>query len=141
MVPPSRSASDAAFDAGFAPGFRLSRLDVVVLVAGLALAVAIGARDGWHGFAVAFVVLHFFLFCNVFRMSRPPELVWAAAFTLLAGATVSFGRPGWIATSAVSLGLSGALIARELRQPHYHGVLWRRFNPRLPEWWRTHNRR
>ncbi|MCB1234359.1 MAG: hypothetical protein KDM91_04755 [Verrucomicrobiae bacterium] len=39
------------------------------------------------------------------------------------------------AVLAVGLGLGAFLIWRETRLPAYHGVLWRRWNPALPEWW------
>jgi hypothetical protein len=41
-------------------------------------------------FAVAFVVGHFFLFCNVFRISRKYELIWAVSFVANMLATTSF---------------------------------------------------
>ena len=46
----------------FQPGFRLSTLDVVILiVGGVASAYAVTV-DQWLGVAIAFVVMHFFLF-------------------------------------------------------------------------------
>src|SRR4051812_47661861 len=55
----------------FQPGFRLSALDVIVLVVGGVASAYAMTIDRWFGIAIAFVVLHFFLFCNVLRMSRP----------------------------------------------------------------------
>ncbi len=55
----------------FQPGFRLSGLDVIVLVVGGVASAYAMTVDRWFGIAIAFVVLHFFLFCNVLRMSRP----------------------------------------------------------------------
>lgn len=82
----------------FAPGFRLSRLDCVVLVVGAGATMYLATIDGWWAFAFAFVVGHFFLFCNIVRLARPLELTWAAAFTVLAAATIIFDAPGWLAT-------------------------------------------
>lgn len=58
----------------FAPGFRFSMLDAFVLIIGTIAAVA-SAMVVWSwGFVIGFVVCHFFLFCNIVRMSRPLEL-------------------------------------------------------------------
>lgn len=118
----------------FSPGFRLSALDAIILAAGLAAAFL---APNPFALVIATAVGHFFLFCNVFRMSRRPELIWAATFVLLSAATLFFRLPGWPATVALSFTLAAVLIARETRQPRYHGIAWRRLNPRLPEWWQS----
>ena len=119
----------------FKPGVRLSALDVCVLICGTVGSVVAWQWVWWVGFVIAFVVAHFFLFCNVFRMSRPLELVWAAAFVALAGSTVVSEAPGWIVTVVGSLVVTVAVIAIEMRRPSYHGIAWERLNPRLPQWW------
>ena len=53
----------------FQPGFRLSMSDVIVLVVGAVACAYAMTVDRWFGIAIAFVVLHFFLFCNMVRMS------------------------------------------------------------------------
>ena len=118
----------------FSPGFRLSALDALILAGGVAAAIF---APNPFAIIAATAIGHFFLFCNVFRMSRRPELIWAATFTLLSAATLFFGLPGWPATAALSFALAAILIARETRQPYYHGIAWRRLNPRLPEWWQS----
>jgi hypothetical protein len=119
----------------FSPGFRLSAVDVLILLGGGAATAAVGRVDGWVGLAVAFVVGHFFLFCNVLRLSRRPELVWAGVFATLAiVATV----PRAVSCPVVFVacgGLTVVLAIRESRRPSYHGVGWRWLNPRLPAWW------
>lgn len=84
---------------------------------------------------MGWVVVHFFLFCNVFRISRRPELIWAAAFTLLAASTFFTGIPGWNLTVACSLLFTVVLITRETRKPYYHGIAWSKLNPNLRTWW------
>lgn len=121
----------------FSPGFRLSSLDVCVLVAGTTAAVALATVTWWWGFVVAFVLVHFFLFCNVVRMARPLELTWAAVFVVLASTTIALDTPGWLATAIASLVATVAVIVVEVRKPSYHGVGWRRINPELPAWWET----
>ena len=64
----------------FAPGFRLSMLDVVVLAVGMMATIGLATVVWWWGFVIAFVLEVIFLFCNVIRMSRPLELTWAGTF-------------------------------------------------------------
>src|SRR5262245_41574484 len=119
----------------FAPGFRISTLDSFVLLAGIAAAIGFGAFDLRAGFIIGMPTAHFFLFCNVFRISRPPELIWAGLFVALVAATLLWGGPGWAATAIVSVCAAAAAIAFEMRKASYHGVFWRTVNPRLPVWW------
>ncbi|HYE18276.1 MAG TPA: hypothetical protein VEA69_07515 [Tepidisphaeraceae bacterium] len=119
----------------FRPGFRLSALDVLVLLAGAAAAAYTMTVDRWLAVAIAFVVGHFFLFCNVLRMSRALELIWAGVFVALAACAMTTGAIGWPVVFVVSTGVTIILSAIELRRPSYHGVGWRTVNPGLPEWW------
>lgn len=118
-------------DPDFRPGFQFSRLDVIVLAAGLMGSIAAGWQAWWAGTVVGFVVVHFFLFCNVFRIPRAMELLWSAFFVLLAGGTILVNFPGWIATFSISLALSSLLFWRVTRRDDYHGIYWKVFNPRL----------
>jgi hypothetical protein len=126
----------------FAPGFRLSVRDCIVLVLGAIGSAASFPVDPAIAFYIAFVVGHFFLFCNVLRMPRDLELVWAATFVGLAAASLA---AHWLTTWQVALaaGSITVLIAvTQARRPSYHGVFWRRFNPNLEVWWRqTHQHR
>ena len=119
----------------FAPGFRLSMLDVVVLAVGMMAAIGLATVVWWWGFVIAFVLGHFFLFCNVIRMSRPLELTWAGTFLALAAPTVLADRPGWLMTASLTFAVTLLVVVLETRKPSYHGVGWQRINPRLPEWW------
>ncbi|HEX8371729.1 MAG TPA: hypothetical protein VF585_03040 [Chthoniobacterales bacterium] len=117
----------------FKPGFRLSILDAAILAAGVAVA-CVGPRD--LAIVATSAVFHFFLFCNVFRIRRVPELVWAGIFVILSSATIATGWPTWGITLAVSSGIAALIIWRELKIPSYHGLLWQKFNPALTEWWK-----
>ncbi|OAI57177.1 hypothetical protein AYO49_02635 [Verrucomicrobiaceae bacterium SCGC AG-212-N21] len=119
----------------FAPGFRFSLLDLFVLVAAAVGTWLVGRELWWAGMLIGFVVGHFFLFCNVFRISRGAELVWAGIFLVLAGTNIATDFPGWPVTFAATLITTIMLIAREMRQPWYHGIAWQRFNPNLCTWW------
>ena len=119
----------------FAPGFRLSALDVFVLAVGVVAALALAMVVWWWGFAVAFVLGPFFLFCNVVRMARPLELAWAGVFLVLAAGTVALDVPGWPVTASVSLVATVVVVMVEMRKPSYHGLAWQLINPGLPAWW------
>ena len=119
----------------FAPGFRLSVRDVIVIVIGAAAAAYLATIEPWWGFIVAFVVAHFFLFCNVVRMARPFELAWAATFVALASATLLTEAPGWPITTGASLAVTLVVVVLQMRKPSYHGLGWQRINPQLQTWW------
>ena len=119
----------------FSPGFRMSVRDALVLVAGAAGTAVLGARLWQAGMVVGISVGHFFLFCNVFRIERKPELHWAALFVSLTTINVFTGFPGWPGTIGISLGASAGLILMEMQKPGYHGIGWKRINPDLPRWW------
>ena len=118
----------------FQPGFRLGALDVVVLLVG---AVAAGLAFKVQSAPAAipsYVILTFFLYCNVFRIRRSSELIWAGAFTLLASVRLYLGQPEWPTVFAAGIALTIALIAVEMKHPSYHGIFWRSVNPGLPGW-------
>ena len=121
----------------FRPGFRLSGFDVGVLIVGILLAVIVGRGENWLGVVVAFTVAHFFLFCNVLRMSRAYELTWTALFVLMAASTILRGFPLWRHTFSAMLLCTCILTALEMRKASYHGICWRFINPNLPQWWAT----
>src|SRR5262245_61925729 len=100
----------------FSPGFRLSVVDVIVLVAGVTGSIILSKFEWWWGFVVALVLGHFFLFCNIVRMARPLELIWAAVFASLVGATIAFERPGWLVTAILSLLVTVIVVALEMRK-------------------------
>lgn len=131
-----RADEGFVFNRDFAPGFRLSVLDAIVLAVGIVVVFALATVAWWGALAVGFVLGHFFLFCNVVRMSRPLELAWAAVFAALAAATLALDAPGWPVTLSVSLVATLALVGLEMRKPSYHGAGWTRINPGLPAWWK-----
>lgn len=122
-------------DSIFNPGFRLSLFDVLVLIAGMIGAFVVGSQVWWAGLVIAFVVGHFFLFCNVFRIARKPELIWASVFILLTSSTALTQKPAWTVTFTLSFLVAVVLIYLETKKPHYHGIGWQRINPGLREWW------
>ncbi len=121
----------------FSPGFRMSIQDALVLIVGALGALVLSMRLWQAAVITGFAVGHFFLFCNVFRIERKPELHWAALFVSLTTINVFTGFPGWPATFGISLGASAGLIIFEMRKPNYHGVGWKKINPGLSAWWKA----
>jgi hypothetical protein len=119
----------------FRPGFRLSVFDFVVLGLGALAAYFAYTLRSLPAAIPAYVIFTFFLYCNVFRIRRTPELIWAAAFTLAALVTFYFQQRSWLVVFAVGIALSIVLIVIEMRHPSYHGIFWRSVNPKLPTWW------
>jgi hypothetical protein len=123
--------------AEFSPGFRLSKVDVIVLIVGTCLTVVLGEITWWWGLVVGYVLAHFFLFCNFIRASRPLELAWSGFFIILASGTILFNVPDWTISIAASLCATIVVVWMELRKPSYHGIGWKRINPGLREWWNS----
>jgi hypothetical protein len=115
-------------------GFRLSAVDAVVLVgAGPAtwlLWPVIGTLAG----VIPLVVGHFFLFCNVFRIHRTKELIWAAICLVNVFAWAAFSECWWPGILAVQLTVTVVLVIKEIRGPWYHGICARRWNSRLDDY-------
>jgi len=121
----------------FSPGFRFSVLDGVILLVGIVACVISIAFVPWMGFVVGFTLAHFFLFCNVFRLSRTLELVWAGVFVALCSMTILQNSEGWYWTAAISLLVTILVVVIEIRKPSYHGVAWEKLNPGLRAWWES----
>ena len=128
---------DSPREREFKPGFRLSVMDGLVLAAGIVGAIVAWPKSASLGFVILFVVGHFFLFCNVFRISRRLELLWGLFFVVLARFTAVDGYPTWAMTAGISLMGTVVIVGFALRQPSYHGVGWSRVNPQLKTWWES----
>lgn len=109
-------------------GVRFSWIDGVAIVMGAILTVVVWPVTPEMALAIPFTLGHFFLFCNVFRVRRQPELIWSAVFLLNAGAWYASGHFSWLGLSAIQLPLTAFLLWRETTKPWYHGIACRRWN-------------
>lgn len=123
----------------FNPGFRISKLDIAFIIVALGFAVWLYGYSAKLSFVVLFVVAHFFLFCNIVRMSRTPELIWGSIFSIVFISSMQYGFPPWYAAISLALVATVVLVALELKKPSYHGVFWIKVNPELPEWFSRKN--
>ena len=113
----------------------MSAADGLIIVAGGALAAVLARTSKPLGGLAALVIVHFFLFCNVFRLSRSLELIWSGVLIAGATSTLLTGLPRWPVTLAIVLSTTVALVWIQTRKPSYHGVLWPKLNPNLRTWW------
>lgn len=120
----------------FAPGFRILTHDKWVLMIASSLTIIIYQYSELMSLVIAMAALHFFLFCNVFRISRLPELLWSAVFV---GSAYLLNRGTFSVSTMILVSevTAAALILWSCRQPDYHGIYWRRWNPDLQKWWES----
>lgn len=103
----------------------------------MALSFMVYKYDSFLSLSILFVVTHFFLFCNVFRFSRPPELIWASVFVVLSIARMNIESVLGMHVMLICLALTVVLVILEIRKPGYHGILWWFFNPGLQSWFES----
>lgn len=103
-------------------GFRMMWWDpIAMLLCGAAVWAGWDVLGPWTLIA-PYVLGTFFLFCNVFRVRRNAELVWAVSFLVNAVAwlQVAPSLVGIVVTQSV---LTAVVIACEVRSPGYRGIL------------------
>ena len=115
-------------------GFRFSLTDAVAIAVFLSVAAGLRRLGSPLGGLLCIAAGHFFLFCNVFRIVRRLELIWAGLFLANAGAWAWFDRLDWPGVLLCQLPVTVALVAAGMRAPGYHGVFARRLNPRLEDY-------
>lgn len=106
-------------------GFRFSRVDAVVLLAGAGLTWALWRPVGQFALLVPVTLLHFLLFCNVFRVRRGAELLWAGVFVANFAAWALSGPFSSWGVLGIQLPVTLAILVVEVRHPRYHGIFCR----------------
>jgi hypothetical protein len=112
-------------------GFRFSAIDALALAAFGALAAGLSRIGSSLWWMVVIVAAHFFLFCNVFRVARRRELLWAAVFILNVATWLLSGRLDWFNVMACQLPVTTGVIAWEIKNARYHGIFADHFNANL----------
>ncbi len=102
-------------------GFRFSATDALAILVCVALT-GWGLRElGEIAWLFPFVLGHFFLFCNVFRVPRQPELWWAGSFIVLASICLvldlSILHSMWMV-----LPVTVGVLFYAVQLPTYHGI-------------------
>ena len=109
-------------------GFRFSWADAVAVIV---CAVATWLAWPWVGslaILMPYVLGHFFLFCNIFRIRRKAELIWAGVFLVNFAACSLLGRLEIAVPLLAQLPVTIAALVWEIRQPTYHGIVCRKLN-------------
>ena len=104
------------------PGFRFSPRDAAVIGV---FTLATAWLWGWVGslsLLLFGVLINFFLFCNVFRVRTPYELIWASSLVLNAGAWQLADELSWQRLLGSQIVVTALVIGAELRSPSYHGI-------------------
>lgn len=115
-------------------GFRFSVLDAVVLLLAVPATWLLWPRIGSMAGVIPLAIGHFFLFCNVFRIHRTKELIWAAICVANVSTWAALDTIWWSGILAVQLPATTIVIVMEMRGPWYHGILARRINARLDDY-------
>jgi hypothetical protein len=98
---------------------RISGTDWLVIWSALLGTIALDRLKypGW--WMPAMVVGHFFLFCNVFKVPRKLELLWAGVFLINTGLWLAADRFNWrpvlLSQTPVTLAVIGFTLARRRR--------------------------
>jgi len=121
----------------FRPGFRLSKLDIVILILGVMSALWVTTISIFVSYIIVYVVGHFFMFCNLFRLSRAPELVWAVIFLSLCTLSIKWQLFDVVYAFITQTLMTLVLVALELRKSSYHSVGWKKVNPNLKVWFQA----
>ena len=130
---PQQPAMNHPMILSFKPGFRINTIDCIFIIIGIMLA--------WVASEIALELsiisilpfTAFFMFCNVFRIRRIPELVWALLFILntFMWHLLQMNIGYYVLINLLTFVVT---IAIEMRHPSYHGVLWKIINPNLMVW-------
>src|ERR1051326_8718857 len=103
-------------------GFRFFVTDAVVIGAFAFAAILLRRSGNALWWMVVMIAIHFFLFCNVVRIRRSFELLWAAVFVTNILMWLCLDRLNWFGVVAVQLPITTGLVAAEVRSPRYHGI-------------------
>ncbi len=104
------------------PGFSFSPRDAAVVVVCTLATAWLWGRVGTLSLLPLVVLVHFFLFCNVFRVRMRYELIWASSFELNASAWQLMDTLGWQTVLGSQIPITVLVIGAELRSPSYHGI-------------------
>lgn len=111
-------------------GFRCSWSDLVVLAACIPLTWWVWRTIGIMAGVIPFAVGHFFLFCNVFRIQRNREIVWAVLAVMQVTAWTLANALDWRWVLVVQTPITIVIIWLEMCGEKYHGICARHINPR-----------
>lgn len=108
-------------------GFRFSWMDGLIFLAGLAATIVLWQWIGQFALIVPYLLGHFFLFCNTFRVGGERSLIWVGTFLVNAYCCAHDQR---LALHMVIQGLiTAALIVQCVSGQNYYGFACVWINP------------
>ena len=107
-------------------GFRLWTTDVVVLGLCAPAACVLWPWIGEASLLLPVVLAHFFLFCNVFRVRRAAELIWAGALVVNGVAWMWFDAFAVWRLALAQSPLTVAVILSAVLSKEYRGICSRK---------------
>jgi hypothetical protein len=108
-------------------GFRFSTTDGLIFLGGVMVTVGLWFAIGAFALIVPYLLGHFFLFCNTFRVGGERSLIWAGSLLLNAYFWPQ-SQNIWIHL-AIQLLITFALIIQCVLGKNYHGIACVRINP------------
>jgi hypothetical protein len=115
-------------------GFRFSLTDALAVLAFMSAAAVLWRLGSVFWWILVIAAGHFFLFCNVFRIIRRRELIWAGLFILNVGVWTALGLLTWPRVLLCQLPITISLVLADMRSRGYHGVFANRLNPLLNDY-------
>ena len=115
-------------------GFRLSAIDTAVVFVAILSTIAFWRSSNGISSIGLIVVLHFFLFCNVFRIPRLPELLWGGFYLAICTAMLCLDQFTPLFNLACIAPITILVLFWSIRLPTYHGIFARLWNPKLDDY-------
>ncbi|MCE5279459.1 MAG: hypothetical protein ABFD92_02420 [Planctomycetaceae bacterium] len=109
-------------------GFRFSLQDAVAVAAAVPLTWVLWSALGPVGLFLPVVLGHFFLFCNVFRVGRRFEIIWAMLFMVNACALLWFESLVWWRAIVLQMPATLTILAVTIARRNYRGIGWTRIH-------------
>ena len=115
-------------------GFQFSFKDAAAICAFTCVAVVLWRLANPLWWVLVIAAGHFFLFCNVFRIVRRRELIWAGLLIFNIGVWDWSGHLTCTRVLLCQLPITVGLIIADMREPGYHGIFANRLNRRLNDY-------
>ncbi len=115
-------------------GFQFSRTDAQAIAVIMAAVLVLWRMGNPLWWILVISAGHFFLFCNVFRIVRRRELIWAGLFVVNVGIWIWTDRLTSPCVLLCQLPITAGLFIADMREPRYHGVLANRLNRQLNDY-------
>lgn len=106
-------------------GFRFSATDLAAIFVCVATTWGLRSTLGDFVWLLPITLGHFFLFCNVFRIWRRYELIWAVIFVVNVCVWFAINRFSWATVLLTQAPVTLTAIACEIRSDRYHGIFCR----------------